>query len=209
MAPNGFPRSGLAPARRGSLGGLRDVPEPPRLRAEALVFPGIFVGRLESDRRWRQRSAASPGAGHGATFTVRLPLATRPAPQAALPETAAAPEQRILIVDDNADVRMTLREMLALGGHEVHEAGDGATGIAIARTQAPDVALIDIALPDVDGYEVARRLRAGENGARMKLIAVTGFGQAEDRRRALEAGFDAHLTKPVRLEQLVRAISAP
>ena len=155
-------------------------------------------------------SAASPGQGRGSTFTVSLPLArVTETPRSAEPESTAAGEHRILIVDDNADVRTTLREMLSLDGHEVHEAGDGATGIAIARAHAPDVALIDIALPDVDGYEVARRLRAGENGMRMKLIAVTGFGQPEDERRALEAGFDAHLTKPVRLEQLARAISDP
>ena len=154
-------------------------------------------------------SAASPGQGRGSTFTVRLPLArVAEAPRGPEPEAATGAEHRILIVDDNADVRMTLREMLALNGYEVHEAGDGATGIAIARAHAPDVALIDIALPDVDGYEVARRLRAGENGLRMRLIAVTGFGQPEDERRALEAGFDAHLTKPVRLEQLTRAISS-
>ena len=153
-------------------------------------------------------SAASPGQGRGSTFTVCLPLArAAEAPRAIKEESAAAGEHRILIVDDNADVRTTLREMLSLDGHEVHEAGDGATGIAIARAHAPDVALIDIALPDVDGYEVARRLRSGEHGMRMRLIAVTGFGQPEDERRALEAGFDAHLTKPVRLAQLARALS--
>ena len=152
-------------------------------------------------------TVVSEGENRGATFTVRLPSVHALAQQSPADDIRAPREQRILIVDDNEDVRETLREMLALEGHDVREASDGASGIALARKEAPDVALIDIALPDLDGYEVARRLKSAANGAHIRLIAVTGFGQPDDRRRALEAGFDAHLTKPVRLEQLTRAIS--
>ena len=96
---------------------------------------------------------------------------------------------------------------LALAGHEVHEAADGPTGIAQAQAVAPDVALIDVGLPGLDGYEVVRRIRATDLGRTMRLVAITGYGQAEDRLRALAAGFDAHLTKPVAPERLAQAIA--
>ena len=116
---------------------------------------------------------------------------------------------RILIVDDNADVRMTLREMLALGGHEVHEAGDGATGIAIARTQAPDVALIDIGLPVMDGYALAERLRQSWSGGKpVRMVAVTGYGLERDRERSARTGFTDHLVKPIELAVLDRLLKA-
>ena len=112
----------------------------------------------------------------------------------------------ILIVEDNDDARQMMAAVLTLGGHVVRAARDGQGGLAIAATTLPDIALIDISLPDMDGYELARRLRARHNGHRVALVAVTGFGQQEDQRRALEAGFDAHVVKPVsaeRLEQLL------
>jgi signal transduction histidine kinase/CheY-like chemotaxis protein len=148
-------------------------------------------------------TATSPGPGQGATFTVTLP-AVLP-----LPEQAAAREsaprvtpRRVLIVEDNDDTRQMLHEALAFSGHDVSEARDGATALALAAESRPDVALIDIGLPDVDGYEVARRMRAAPGGRSIGLIAITGYGQAEDQRRAYEAGFDAHLTKPVAPERL-------
>jgi signal transduction histidine kinase len=153
-------------------------------------------------------SATSPGPGQGATFTVTLPAVLPPAEQAAAPESApgVAP-RRVLIVEDNDDTRHMLHEVLAFSGHDVREARDGASGLALAAESRPDVALIDIGLPDVDGYEVARRLRAAPGGRRMGLIAITGYGQAEDQRRAYEAGFDAHLTKPVAPERLKQVIA--
>jgi PAS domain S-box-containing protein len=153
-------------------------------------------------------SASSAGRGHGATFTVRLPAVLAPAARAVQPESGPvlAP-RRVLIVEDNDDARLMLHEALAFSGHEVQEARDGASGLALAAQSMPDIALIDIGLPDVDGYEVARRLRASPGGRRMGLIAITGYGQAEDQRRAYEAGFDAHLTKPVAPERLKQVMA--
>ena len=102
----------------------------------------------------------------------------------------------ILIVEDNADARDVLRVLLELDGHEVETAGEGQGALELARTKDPDIALVDIGLPGIDGYEIARRVRA-RHPHRPVLIALTGYGQPEDRRRAIEAGFDDVLVKPV------------
>ena len=99
-----------------------------------------------------------------------------------------------------------LSTLLTLAGHEVIEATDGITGIDIATHAMPEVALIDVGLPDIDGYEVTRRIRAHPDGQSIMLVAVTGYGQAEDRQRALDTGFDAHLTKPVSWEQVAELV---
>jgi signal transduction histidine kinase len=153
-------------------------------------------------------SAASPGSGLGTSFTIRLPAVLPPAAQQAAPQAPLhiAP-RRVLIVEDNDDMRQMLHETLLFSGHDVREARDGASGLALAAEARPDVALIDIGLPDLDGYEVARRLRAAPGGRRMGLIAITGYGQAEDQRLAYEAGFDAHLTKPVAPERLKQVMA--
>ena len=144
-------------------------------------------------------SAASAGPDRGAAFTVRFPLAgelPRRAPAPAAPRRAHAGRCRVLVVEDNDDVRHMLRRALELDRHEVYEAPDGRTAVALALARQPHVAFIDIGLPDLDGYEVARVLRRGL-GASIFLVAVTGYGQPEDRRLAFEAGFDEHLAKPV------------
>jgi CheY-like chemotaxis protein len=146
--------------------------------------------------------AESGGPGQGATFVVRLPAVLPIARSSERQSLPALSPCRVLIVEDNDDTRQMLHEALAYSGHDVREARDGATGVALAAEDAPDVALIDIGLPDLDGYEVARRLRAAPGGRRIGLIAITGYGQAEDQRRAYDAGFDAHLTKPVAPERL-------
>jgi signal transduction histidine kinase/ActR/RegA family two-component response regulator len=150
--------------------------------------------------------ASSAGPGRGSTFTVRLPILEAPhtSDDAARPAVTGAP-RRVLVVEDNEDAREMLRNLLLLLGHEVHEASDGASGIEEARRLRPDAALIDIGLPGIDGYEVARRIRADVPDAR--LVAVTGYGQPEDRERALAAGFDVHLVKPVDPEQLQRLLA--
>jgi two-component system, sensor histidine kinase len=109
---------------------------------------------------------------------------------------------RVLLIEDNADAREALRALLELDGYEVHAAADGTEGLDLARTKAPEVALVDIGLPGFDGYEVARRIRTTAWGKSMLLVALTGYGQADDRRRALEAGCDLHVTKPVSPERL-------
>jgi signal transduction histidine kinase/CheY-like chemotaxis protein len=150
-------------------------------------------------------SVASADGG-GSVFTVRLPSVPQPAAQEPV---ASGPRgaRSVLIVEDNDDARQMLAAALALDGHEVRVARDGARGLALAGEARPDIALIDVGLPDMDGYEVARRLRAAHNGQRISLVALTGFGQPDDQRRALEAGFDAHLVKPVSAERLKRVFS--
>jgi CheY-like chemotaxis protein len=113
----------------------------------------------------------------------------------------------VLIIEDQADQREALRLALSLRGHTVMAAADGASGVTLARAERPDVVLVDIGLPQMDGYEVARRIRASELGTSVRLIALTGYGQPQDRARAEEAGFDLHLVKPVedqRLDQVLR-----
>ena len=149
-------------------------------------------------------AVVSDGLGKGATFSVRLPRVEAGVEQEVAPPSAkAAPpgRKRVLIIDDNDDARQSLSMLLSFEGHEVHDAANGVRGTELAAQVRPDVALIDIGLPDLSGYEVARRMRAALNGT-VALVAVTGYGQPEDQRRAHDAGFDAHLVKPVTLDQL-------
>jgi CheY-like chemotaxis protein len=124
-------------------------------------------------------------------------------------EAPPAPRRRVLLVEDNVDARETLTQLLRIAGHEVLPAQDGAEGLRLAASGKPDVALIDVGLPDLDGYEIAKRLRASREGAHVHLIALTGYGGEQDRRLAIEAGFDQHVTKPVDLEELERLFARP
>ena len=142
-------------------------------------------------------TAVSEGRGRGAEFTVRLPVANAVTPEPSPTQHAPERSRDILIVEDNDDARESLRMLLESIGHRVLAAVDGRQGLALAEAHRPDVALIDLGLPELDGYEVARALRASPAGKTMTLIAVTGYGQAEDRQRSKDAGFDAHLIKPV------------
>jgi PAS domain S-box-containing protein len=154
-------------------------------------------------------SVASAGRGLGSEFTVRLPAASELAAQGeriSAPATVAIRPRRVLIVEDAADARESLRLLLELGGHEVETAEDARRGLEKIETFRPDVALVDIGLPGLDGYEMARMVRQHPHGSTLRLIAVTGYGQAEDQHRTLAAGFDVHVTKPVdpvRLEALL------
>jgi PAS domain S-box-containing protein len=152
-------------------------------------------------------TASSEGRGRGAVFSVRLPAIARPANRVSAAPEGISGARSILIVEDNDDARQMLAAILAHGGHRVRSASDGRTGLALAAAAPPDLALIDVSLPDMDGYELARRLRAFPAAQRMGLVAVTGFGQADDRRRALAAGFDEHLVKPVTPERLAQVIA--
>jgi PAS domain S-box-containing protein len=153
--------------------------------------------------------ASSPGPGHGSEFTVRLPLlATIPAPPPSQPRESrdVAAARRILVVDDNEDVADTLALLLRQGGHEVRVAHDGPAALEAARAYQPEVVLLDIGLPGMTGYEVAQHLRQQPPANLTLLIALTGYGQDEDRRRSSEAGFDLHLTKPVDPADLKRLL---
>jgi CheY-like chemotaxis protein len=112
----------------------------------------------------------------------------------------------ILIVEDDADARDALQALLELEGYSVTAASDGPAGLQAAALKNPDLALVDIGLPGIDGYEIARRVRASEPAPRPFLVALTGWGQPEDRQRAIDAGFDAHLVKPVDPADLTRLI---
>jgi signal transduction histidine kinase len=151
-------------------------------------------------------SAASAGAGCGSEFLVRLPLlvdSPADAGETNSPPTAAAgPGLKVLVVDDNRDNVESLRLLLTLTGHTVRIAGDGAEGIRAAEEFRPEVILLDIGMPDLDGHEVCRRIRAQEWGRSMVIIAQTGWGQEEDRRRTQAAGFDFHLVKPINHAEL-------
>jgi CheY-like chemotaxis protein len=115
--------------------------------------------------------------------------------------------RRVLLVDDHRDSRRMLGMMLELSGHQVLEAGDGGAAVTLAMSERPDVAIVDIALPGIDGYEVARRLRAHPGTHDIVLIALTGYGYEEDLRCAIEAGFDLHLVKPVESGRLADVVA--
>jgi CheY-like chemotaxis protein len=169
---------------------------------------GLTLVRRIAELHGGSVEATSDGPGRGSTFTVHLPaLATPPAPARPTHRVSNAGRRRIVIVEDNADAREVLRFALEVAGHEVHDAYDGPSGLAAIMIQRPDVALVDIGLPEFDGYEVARKARAAM-GSALHLIALTGYGQPDDKRQALEAGFDTHLVKPVEPEILLDAIHA-
>jgi signal transduction histidine kinase len=174
-------------------------------RAHGGLGVGLTLVRAVVEQHGGRVEARSHGSGRGSEFTVRVPVLSTATADDARASRGAGRRRRILIVEDNADAREMLRAVLELGGHEVHETPDGRAGISAAARLRPDVALIDIGLPGIDGYEVARHLRQRDPG--LHLIAVTGYGQPEDRRRAFDAGFRAHLVKPVAPEDLERVLA--
>lgn len=154
-------------------------------------------------------AVASEGAGRGTCFTLHLPLASA-APRPGEVDAAQMqppPGTRVLVVDDNRDAADTLAELLRLQGHAVTLAYDGAQALSLAEREHPDIVLLDLGLPGMDGLEVARRLRAAPATATSRLIALTGYGQDSDRRATALAGFDAHLTKPVDVQALLRLVA--
>jgi len=155
-------------------------------------------------------SVHSEGPGRGAEFTISLPWeARRPvAAEDPVAEPDASRALRVLVIEDIRDAAETLRDLLQVFGYQVEVAYDGLDGLRKAREFHPDVVLCDIGLPGMDGYSLASELRRNPSTALARLIAVTGYGTEADRRRAREAGFEAHLTKPVSpdmLEEVLRA----
>jgi PAS domain S-box-containing protein len=179
-------------------------------RAQGGLGLGLTIVRSVVELHGGRVSAHSDGPGSGSEFRVMLP-----APEAGT--VAAAPEQavvrlpvtagvKVLIVDDNEDALALLGEALALSGYETHTATDAATAIARARDLLPHIALLDIGLPVMDGYDLARSLRQTSGLEKLRLVAITGYGQAADRERARSAGFDEHLVKPISVDDVQRVV---
>ena len=151
--------------------------------------------------------AASEGLGKGSEFTVRLPLSTQPVATAEQrPHEPVGRGLSIAIVEDNADIRDMLRLLLEAEGHRVQVAGEGPAGLALIQERRPDVALVDIGLPGLDGYQVARAVRESPEGGQVRLVAMTGYGRQEDRARGAEAGFDVYLVKPIDGKKLLELL---
>jgi PAS domain S-box-containing protein len=168
---------------------------------------GLALVKALAELQGGTATARSEGPGRGAEFTVTLPVVVVPAAAPEARPPAAPPRRRVLVVEDNADAAETLRIMLDISGHEVEVAFDGNDGLARARAFRPDVVLCDLGLPGLDGFEVARAVRSDPRLAGTVLVAVSGYALPEDRRRALEAGFDRHLAKPVALADIEHALA--
>jgi signal transduction histidine kinase len=176
-------------------------------RSEGGLGIGLTLVRRLVEMHGGSVSATSEGVGRGSEFTVRLKLIT--VEESELPVTtsdrlvAAAHQNRILVVDDNVDGADSLAVLLRLSGHEVSLAHDGPAALDLARAFRPEIVLLDIGLPGMDGFEVARRLRGNEPTRDAILVAVTGYGRDEDRAKSQEAGFDYHLVKPISFDAML------
>ncbi|MDI1429422.1 PAS domain-containing protein [Polyangium sorediatum] len=184
-------------------------------RAQGGLGIGLTLVRTLVEMHGGKVSASSGGMGQGAEFTVRLPIChAAPAEELAAPTSeerelsSRSERRRVLIVDDNHDAAESLALMLGYLGHDTRVAHDGPSTIDIAAAFKPEVVLLDIGLPGLDGYEVARRLRAQRETRAAILVALTGYGQEEDRKQARRAGFDHHLTKPVDHDRLISLIAS-
>jgi CheY-like chemotaxis protein len=188
----------------------------PRLdRSRSGLGIGLSLARALVELHRGEIAARSEGLGRGSEFTVRLPLA------ADEPGAASAPRQaepvagsplrsgmRIAVIDDNVDAAESLAMLLRFMGHEVEMANEGGAALALIERSQPDLVLLDIGLPGMDGYQVARHVRTQPWGKSAVLVAVTGWGREEDRVKALASGFDHHATKPLDAERLRQILSA-
>jgi PAS domain S-box-containing protein len=186
-------------------------------RAEGGLGIGLTLVRRLTEMHGGTVTASSAGPGQGSEFVVRLPLGADKTAAAVKPAESLRPGERvgpasgrrILIVDDNRDSGESLAMFLRLFGNDVRTAQDGRLALEVAAAYRPDVVLLDIGLPGLDGLEVCRRLRRQAKGNQPLIVAMTGYGQEEDRRRSVEAGFNAHMVKPVDLAALEELLSRP
>jgi CheY-like chemotaxis protein len=178
-------------------------------RSPAGLGIGLTLVKRIAELHGGRAEAASEGPGRGSTFTVTLPRID--AAQAKPPELDSkrneSARRRILIIEDNDDARGSLHAFLAESGHEIYEAVDSPTGVEKALEVQPDIVLIDLGLPGVDGYEVAIRIRSMPACSAAILIAVTGYGQSEYRAKAVSAGFNGYLVKPLDATELEKLIA--
>jgi len=186
-------------------------------RREGGLGVGLTIAKRLVDLQGGTLTAASDGLGAGSRFTLGFPLlpgtpdrrpdASRPAPDTPFKDVGASP-RRVLVVDDNRDAAEALALLLGALGHEVKVLNDGAEAIALSTHWQPDLMLLDIGLPDIDGFEVARRLRGMPDLNGMRLVACTGYGGDEHRRQMTAAGFDGHLLKPVSVAEIERYLQS-
>lgn len=204
---------GIAPHRLEQVFEMFSQEEPALARSRGGLGIGLSLTRKLVELHGGSVKASSEGPGKGSLFLVRLPLAVASAPTSP-PEPAAAPAAalpagslRILVADDNADAAETLSLLLESMGHEVRHVLDGEAAVAAVPEFDPQLLLLDIGMPRLNGYETCSRIRALPGGAGRTLVAVTGWGQPQDRERARDAGFDQHLVKPVDVDRLVNLIA--
>jgi CheY-like chemotaxis protein/two-component sensor histidine kinase len=197
---------GIAPEHLQTVFDMFSQLEPALSRAQGGLGIGLSLVRGLAQLHGGSVSARSAGVGQGSTFELRLPLPAAPPVAAAAPASrqlqAGTRVGKVLVIDDNADAADTLAMALDILGYEVGTVYDGPSGLTFAEAFGPDVVLLDIGLPHMNGYEVARHLRGQPCGRDAILVAVTGWGQDKDRQLALDAGFDLHLTKPVDFVEL-------
>jgi CheY-like chemotaxis protein len=204
---------GIPPEKIGGIFDMFNQVDQPLVRAHGGLGIGLALVKRLVEMHGGAVEAKSDGAGRGSKFIVRLPVAIESGVAArhdtGTPRRASA--WRILVVDDNRDAATSLATLLEITGHETFTAHDGPTALEDIARLRPDVVLLDIGLPRVNGYEVCRRVRAEPWGSNVTLIALTGWGQEADRRKSAEAGFDGHLVKPVdyaTLSTMVDALAA-
>jgi two-component system, sensor histidine kinase len=198
---------GIAPQTLPTIFGLFSQADVPMARSRGGLGIGLTLVRTLVELHGGHVIGKSPGLGLGSEFEVVLPTTAKTTRPAFVRPAPKGERRRVLLVEDNEDARETLAELMQIWGHEVSCAADGLDGVEKALAIAPEVVLVDIGLPGIDGYEVARRIRQGQNGHSPTLIALTGYGSPEQRDRSLEAGFDLHVVKPVetaRLKELLQ-----
>ena len=200
---------GIPPEHLGSVFEMFSQLAPALDRSQGGLGIGLALVRGLAELHGGTVAAFSSGPGTGSEFVIRLPLSHAPAEASdgAPLETAPQAALRVVIVDDNADAADSLAMVLGLEGHEVRTAGDGMAGLALIREFGPQAVILDIGLPLLNGYEVARRIRDEHEEADILLIAVTGWGQQQDKQTAVAAGFDHHFTKPVDPRELQRVMT--
>jgi CheY-like chemotaxis protein len=206
---------GISPRRLEQVFEMFSQEEPALSRARGGLGIGLSLTRKLVELHGGTVSASSEGESKGSMFTVRLPLAT-PVPRqespSAAPRAAASAEPpgslRILVADDNADAAETLSILLESMGHSVRHVNDGEAAVAAVLEFDPELVVLDIGMPRMNGYDACRQIRQQPGGGTRTLVALTGWGQPQDQERAREAGFDRHLVKPVDMERLLELISA-
>jgi CheY-like chemotaxis protein/anti-sigma regulatory factor (Ser/Thr protein kinase) len=201
---------GIAPEMLASVFELFTHGEQAADRVQDGLGLGLAIARNVVELHGGSIRAESEGIGSGALFTIELPATSLPIAEPTLTRTRSSPRtgasRKILVVDDSADIADIMAETLSELGHQVRTANDGPTALEVSAGFLPDVVLLDIGLPEMDGYEVARQLRSQRLEPRPFLIALTGYGQPADQASAEAAGFDAHFVKPIPVDAVLALI---